>query len=69
MRLGYCGRQTSAGPPCASFNEAEAHAPRIHAGLGPARARSRAASMRPRRMRLGYGTSLCGGGFRFFGLQ
>ena len=36
------------------FNEAEAHAPRIHSPKRRARHSQRRASMRPRRMRLGY---------------
>ena len=37
------------------FNEAEAHAPRIHASETMSAASFDIASMRPRRMRLGYG--------------
>ena len=43
-----------AGPARISFNEAEAHAPRIPAHWGGLDRQNDPASMRPRRMRLGY---------------
>ena len=54
MRLGY-RRRPHRSPPCAGgFNEAEAHAPRIHFAQKSCAKGFGQASMRPRRMRLGY---------------
>ena len=57
MRLGYvpCGRREKRRG--ARFNEAEAHAPRIRGLHAVPEIFRTAASMRPRRMRLGYAAS------------
>ena len=54
MRLGYGEHLRMKEWHCGSFNEAEAHAPRIHVCAADAQAVLALASMRPRRMRLGY---------------
>ena len=54
MRLGYSDFNTHYGGYYPSFNEAEAHAPRIRLAEVFVRHYGFAASMRPRRMRLGY---------------
>ena len=54
MRLGYPGLAGTDKMYFGSFNEAEAHAPRIHTSLQRTGLRRLYASMRPRRMRLGY---------------
>ena len=51
-RIHYPGRHTPAA--CRRFNEAEAHAPRIRPGISSPAPNQFPASMRPRRMRLGY---------------
>ena len=54
MRLGYSKKMDPVTAKHVCFNEAEAHAPRIQVE-GPGRAGAgQLASMRPRRMRLGY---------------
>ena len=57
MRLGYKPMALSYGLHGGSFNEAEARAPRIPGKYGDYKWPSLNASMRPRRVRLGYATS------------
>ena len=54
MRLGYSPDAGTHVSQCRRFNEAEAHAPRIHFRVGVIGSDHIVASMRPRRMRLGY---------------
>ena len=54
MRLGYDKPDLQAEARVMSFNEAEAHAPRIHGKKTLPQFPVNWASMRPRRMRLGY---------------
>ena len=58
MRLGYRAGEADATRPLVSFNEAEAHAPRIRIPWPLPRPGISIASMRPRRMRLGYAVGL-----------
>ena len=54
MRLGYKIGTATPVEIWSGFNEAEAHAPRIHIWRRPVASGAGVASMRPRRMRLGY---------------
>ena len=54
MRLGYNCMTSASAWPRRGFNEAEAHAPRIHGVFMTDFTLDATASMRPRRMRLGY---------------
>ena len=63
MRLGYlCMMHLSKFLMKKCFNEAEAHAPRIPPQPGAGGADLGHASMRPRRMRLGYNRGIAHGG-------
>ena len=54
MRLGYIVLPEQPNSNSSCFNEAEAHAPRIHPNIPRFISTVSPASMRPRRMRLGY---------------